>query len=168
MKTTPSAAKPITRLDRIQSISGMLRLLIFIGLILEVYSILAICFGLPPLGNGNFSAAGHIYTSLAEVPQELKALMAVKVGFGFFGAWMLQSLLRLYQQGILFTARNVWYIRVLGYYVIIDWLINYQLEAATHAMELHLTQLFVGLLIIFVAWIMDEGRKIQEEQELTV
>jgi uncharacterized membrane protein YdcZ (DUF606 family) len=25
-----------------------------------------------------------------------------------------------------------------------------------------------GLLILFIAWIMDEGRKIQEEQELTV
>jgi hypothetical protein len=29
-------------------------------------------------------------------------------------------------------------------------------------------KLAVGLLIILVAWIMDEGRKIQEEQELTV
>ena len=95
-------------------------------------------------------------------------LLAVKIGFSFFGAWMLQSLLRLYQQGILFTARNVWYIRVLGYYVIIDWLINYQMEGVARATELHTTQLLVGLLVIFIAWIMDEGRKIQEEQELTV
>jgi hypothetical protein len=35
-------------------------------------------------------------------------------------------------------------------------------------MDLSLTQAFIGLMIIFVAWIMDEGRKIQEEQELTV
>ena len=28
--------------------------------------------------------------------------------------------------------------------------------------------LLKGLFVIFVAWIMDEGRKIQEEQELTV
>jgi hypothetical protein len=35
-------------------------------------------------------------------------------------------------------------------------------------MALSTTPVFVGLLIIFVAWIMDEGRKIQEEQALTV
>ena len=29
-------------------------------------------------------------------------------------------------------------------------------------------QLFLGLMIVLIAWIMDEGRKIQEEQELTV
>ncbi len=28
--------------------------------------------------------------------------------------------------------------------------------------------LFPGIFIFFIAWIMDEGRKIQEEQELTV
>jgi hypothetical protein len=29
-------------------------------------------------------------------------------------------------------------------------------------------QLFLGLMIVLIAWIMDEGRKLQEEQELTV
>ena len=35
-------------------------------------------------------------------------------------------------------------------------------------MDLSTTPIFGGLFIIFFAWIMDEGRKIQEEQELTV
>jgi len=35
-------------------------------------------------------------------------------------------------------------------------------------MALSTTPLFIGMLIIFITWIMDEGRKIQEEQELTV
>jgi hypothetical protein len=30
------------------------------------------------------------------------------------------------------------------------------------------SNLLIGFVIIFIAWIMDEGRKIQEEQELTV
>jgi hypothetical protein len=34
-------------------------------------------------------------------------------------------------------------------------------------LELFLS-LLPGFVIIFIAWIMDEGRKIQEEQELTV
>ena len=29
-------------------------------------------------------------------------------------------------------------------------------------------ELIVGLVVVLVAWIMDEGRKIKEEQELTV
>jgi len=35
-------------------------------------------------------------------------------------------------------------------------------------MGFSITPLFVVLLVIFAAWIMDEGRKIQEEKELTV
>jgi len=35
-------------------------------------------------------------------------------------------------------------------------------------MDLSTTPIFGGLFIIFFAWIMDEGRKIQEEQTLTV
>jgi hypothetical protein len=33
---------------------------------------------------------------------------------------------------------------------------------------INLGQLLAGIIIILIAWIMDEGRKIQEEQELTV
>jgi protein-S-isoprenylcysteine O-methyltransferase Ste14 len=44
----------------------------------------------------------------------------------------------------------------------------YSMQATFHDMALSTTPVFIGLLIIFVAWIMDEGRKIQEEQELTV
>jgi hypothetical protein len=35
-------------------------------------------------------------------------------------------------------------------------------------MDLSVGPVLAGLMIIFIAWIMDEGRKIQEEQELTV
>ena len=37
--------------------------------------------------------------------------------------------------------------------------------------QVHLTHIFgllFGILLVLIAWIMDEGRKIQEEQELTV
>ncbi|MEI9863261.1 MAG: DUF2975 domain-containing protein [Limisphaerales bacterium] len=39
---------------------------------------------------------------------------------------------------------------------------------ASRGVEITFGQLVLGLLIILIAWIMDEGRKIQEEQELTV
>jgi hypothetical protein len=68
----------------------------------------------------------------------------------------------------LFAAKNVRHIRSLGYFLIVNWAINDQMQGALRDMDLSTTPLFIGLLIIFVSWIMDEGRKLQEEQELTV
>lgn len=50
----------------------------------------------------------------------------------------------------------------------LDWLVDNQMQGTLHDMDLSTTPVFVGLLVIFIAWIMDEGRKIHEEQELTV
>jgi hypothetical protein len=77
-------------------------------------------------------------------------------------------LFRLYGNGILFSVKNINYIRFQGYYLILNWVVDYQMQGALLDMALSTTPLFVGFLIIFIAWIMDEGRKIQEEQELTV
>jgi hypothetical protein len=102
------------------------------------------------------------------MPQAVLAWWSVKMGLTFFCYGVMFSLFRLYQKGILFSAKNVRHIHSLAYYLIANWLVDYQLQSTLHDMDLSTTPLFVGLLIIFVAWIMDEGRKIQEEQELTV
>lgn len=44
----------------------------------------------------------------------------------------------------------------------------FSMQATLHDLALSTAPVFVGLFIIFVAWIMDEGWKIQAEQELTV
>ena len=173
MNTTPSATKPTTRLDRIQRVSGILRLTMFILLLLSAYSLASLYFGWPWIPGSASKlriavSANHVYGSFAEVPKDILPLLLVKWSLGFFCFLVMNSLFRLYQRGILFSAKNVFYIRFLGYYLILNWLVEYQIQGALHDMELYLTQLFVGLLIIFIAWIMDEGRKIQEEQELTV
>ena len=154
-------------MERIQTVSGMLRMLIFISLIFGAYFWLAFFFGWPtPFHIA--TSPNHIYTSPSEMPHSILALVMVRTGLSVFCALVLNSLFRLYQRGIIFSAKNVSYIRFLGYYLMIDWVVNYQLQSITHDMDLSCTPLFVGLLVIFVAWIMDEGRKIQEEQELTV
>jgi hypothetical protein len=51
--------------------------------------------------------------------------------------------------------------------VLADWVLIRVLDAMAHGFSLD-TRLAVGLLIVLISWIMDEGRKIQEEQELTV
>ena len=173
MNATTPVARPNTRMDRIQTVSGMLRMAMFIFLLLSAYSLASLYFGWPWIP-GSASrmriavSANHVYGSFAEVPKEILPLLLVKWSLGFVCFLVMNSLFRLYQRGILFSAKNVFYIRFVGYYLILDWLVEYQIQGALHDMALSLTQLFVGLLIIFVAWIMDEGRKIQEEQELTV
>ena len=166
-----TANDKLARLARIRNASFIIRLLIYLGLILQVYMLLAFIFGWPPPYNDNLRiviSQHHIYASPAEMPQEILALWLVKNGLGIFCAVVLICLFRLYEKGILFSAKNVRYLRFLGYYLMIDWVIDYLMQGQLQDMDLSTTPLFSGFLIIFIAWIMDEGRKIQEEQELTV
>jgi hypothetical protein len=160
-----------TRLARISKAGFLFQLMIGVGFLISVYSVLAFLLGWPffsePLARMVVSP-GHVYTSPAEMPENILALSLIKVGLGWAAIAVLFALFSLYARGILFSARNVLYIRFQGYYLILNFIVDYQLQSALHDMALSTTPLFVGLLIIFVAWIMDEGRKIQEEQELTV
>jgi hypothetical protein len=172
LRANAAAAKPnYARLYRIQIVSALFRWLMYVGIIFQFYMLLAFLFGWPPPYRDQLKiviSQHHIYTSPAEMPQEILALWMVKVGLGIFCAVILSCLFRLYEKGILFSAKNTLYLRFLGYYMMIDWAVNYLMQGAERDMQLSTTPVMVGFLIIFIAWIMDEGRKIQEEQELTV
>jgi hypothetical protein len=81
-------------------------------------------------------------------------------------------LLKKFASGNFFTAKNITCIKCLGCLVMSDWLAVKLLDAIGSRMVMlapsDFTKLAIGFLIILIAWIMDEGRKIQEEQELTV
>jgi hypothetical protein len=85
-----------------------------------------------------------------------------------FGAILLNRLFKLYERGCFFAADNVRCIKILGLVVIGDGLVQMILELLAPNASLDFSKLFIGGLILLIAWIMDEGRKIQEEQELTV
>jgi hypothetical protein len=159
------------RLNRIQIASLIFRVLNAIGFLMVVYCVPAFLLGWPPPYPDKLRiviSEQHIYTSLADMPQAVLALWLVKMGLLMACMAVFDRLFRLYGKGILFSARNINYIRFQGYYLILDWVVDYQMQGALHDMALSTTQLYIGFLIIFIAWIMDEGRKIQEEQELTV
>lgn len=165
-KTTPA-----TRHIRIRKASQCFQALTWVSLIFGAYGFLAFLFGWPVLMGDKFRiviSQNHVYQSPGEVPPPVLALWMVKMGLGFFCAGVMLRLFRLYGRGILFSAKNVNCIRFLGWWLIIDWVIDYQMQGLLRDMDLSTTPAIVGLMIIFVAWIMDEGRKIQEEQELTV
>ena len=159
------------RLKRIRNASLLIRLFLGFSLLLGVYSVLAFLFGWPFFSQGHAKMAvshGHVYGSPAEMPPALLAWSLVKTGLDLAGAAGLYALFSLYGRGILFSARNVLYLRFQGYYLILGYIVDYQIKGILRDMDLSMGPVLAGLMIIFVAWIMDEGRKIQEEQELTV
>ena len=87
-------------------------------------------------------------------------------------------MLWLFEKGYLFNKEVVRCIKILGLLAItsamVDWffriiVVRILFEIPDQlSLGAGLGNLFEGLFIFFIAWVMDEGRKIQEEQELTV
>lgn len=159
------------RLNRIRNASFLFRILVYVSLALQIYLLLAYFLGWPPPFHDKLRiviSPSHIYTSPTEMPPEILALWLVRTGLAICCLAVLSCLFWLYEQGILFATKNVNYIRFFGYVLILEWVVDYLLMGFAHDLTLSTTPIAAGLLIIFVAWIMDEGRKIREEQELTV
>jgi hypothetical protein len=168
MNANESSLKATPRLNRIKEASSIFQWLVGLSWLFCLYWLLCIFFGWP---NHKFKIVisdSHIYNSPSDMPPEIFALFLVKTGLGIAASVILFALFRLYKQGILFSAKNVLFIRLLGYCLIVNWAIDYLMQSTLRDMDLSMNPVFVGLIIIFIAWVMDEGRKIREEQELTV
>lgn len=105
--------------------------------------------------------------------------------FGILTFSLLSRLFRLYQQGRIFTADAVAVIRRLGWTIIAAQVVDpvYQMlnsvalswhnpvgtrQIAVWLNFTHLEFLFIGMIVIVVSRIMDEGRRLQVEQDLTI
>jgi hypothetical protein len=159
------------RLERIARASWWIQLLMVICFVGMAYTLLAFFMGWPMFSESKVRiviSQSHIYTAAADMPGEIFWLWLGKMFFWFVAYGVVFSLFGLYRKGQLFTARAVLHIRSLGYFLIINWAFDDQMQSTLRDMNLSTVPILIGLLIIFVSWIMDEGRKIQEEQELTV
>ena len=159
------------RLGRIKKASWFIVVLMSVCLVMGFYEFLAFLVGWPStLENPMRAVIGHehIFQTATEMRSVgVLELWVVQKLLAFWGGIMLLRLFWLYRRAILFSAKNVTCIRFFGWWLMIDWYIEFQMSHVFHD-SLSMTPFFCGLLVIFVAWIMDEGRKIQEEQELTV
>lgn len=108
----------------------------------------------------------------------------IPVTVATYGMLTLSRLFRLYENAIVFTRDNVRLIRKLGY-VIIAWVAANQLftplisAVITHGnpglptitVSLNisdLSTLIMGSIVVLISWVMDEGRKLENEQMHTV
>jgi hypothetical protein len=99
--------------------------------------------------------------------------------------YLLIRLFRLYARGSIFTADNVRFIRWIGYMILIGQAISPVYQAllslaltvgnppgqrmiSIGADNQNLFAIVSAVIIILVAWIMDEGRRLQEEQALVI
>jgi hypothetical protein len=76
-----------------------------------------------------------------------------------------------FEKGILFTAETVRCIQILGgiYFARFFLELTFQFLAQNHELiRSRTSDLFTGFFIFFIGWLIDEARKIREEQELTV
>jgi hypothetical protein len=160
--------KADSRMNRIQKVSGIFRTIFLIVAIL--------C-----------AVAGFwLNIALLSLHGAYKFTFILSAGVEFACAacaWFCYKLFNLYSQGDLFIPQAVCYIRRIGYTYFLMTVISFFVQIVTEKIafipkpnHVELSGLlmqfaissFPAFLIIFVAWIMDEGRKIQEEQELTV
>ena len=102
-----------------------------------------------------------------------------------YGLLRLRELFLLYENGMIFTEKNVFCFRSLGR-VLILWVICHVIKTPLLSSVLimndppgpikgvltlepaHFVCIFVGLVILTITWVMDEARKIQEDQTLFI
>jgi hypothetical protein len=163
MNATEISPKANARLSHIKKTSRILQ------------SIFLIYFGMFPLLL--MVRCFQSFGSLAAIPTGLKAYEALHFSVWLLAAIAITRLLELYEKGIILGAQNVSHIRRLGILAIFYGVITacrpifekHEIEFPILPLNILLSPwLIAGGLTIIIAWIMDEGRKIQEEQELTV
>jgi hypothetical protein len=173
MNANETSLEANPRLKRIQIVSGIFRTVFF--------TIALIC-----------GLAGLAAIPILFLPGTAKIGMIAGAGIECFiaiFAWYCYKLFALYAHGDLFTARIVSSIRRVAYAYILMTVVGgicqtilvHALKSIPHSAPVAAADpgwalaiftlagsLLPALLIIFIAWVMDEGRKIQEEQALTV
>lgn len=109
----------------------------------------------------------------------------IPLGAVMYGLGRLRSLFLLYENGLIFTEQNVRCFRSLGRTLIV-WVVCHVVRTTLLSVILTIDNppgkriialmfdsgdfagVFVGVVVLTISWVMDEGRKIQEDQALIV
>ena len=183
MKPNEIASKADWRITRIKFVSRLFRVLISIAVIflmliacfVLVQSII-LCLGGRVVPAESMAihitlAPGEVYdlaTGVAGLPWMVVVLIAVRLGLIAFGFIALNRLFKLYERGVFFAKGNISCLKIQGWVMAGCGLIQNTLQLFWAHKNISLDRLVIGLLILLIAWVMDEGRKLQEEQELTI
>jgi hypothetical protein len=173
MNANEISPKANSRMNRIQKVSKYLRLILQYGILLWCFfrlllSLLA--------DHGIISSIMKISNSATKpIGNDLFLIVPIYscmllIGFLFWYRTVVK-LFGLFEKGILFTAETVRCIQILGgiYFAKFFLELTFHFIVANPALiSSRFGDLFIGFFIFFIGWLIDEARKIQEEQELTV
>jgi hypothetical protein len=183
MNANEISPKTSPRLKQIKLVSRMFRVLIGISVIilvliacLALVQSIIICLGSKVVPGKSMAvqitlAPGEGYnlaTGMTGLPWVVVVLVAIRLGLTAYGLIALNRLFKLYERGIFFARENVSYLKIQGWVMAGCGLTQIALKLLSPQKKISVNLLVLGLLILLISWIMDEGRKIQEEQELTV
>ena len=172
--------------ERIQRVSGRFRLF---------FVVLVFC--IPLLDALYWLFFNSLSHALIEIPfmvsQELSfptrtlafLVSLLPVGIVTFGVYTLARLFALYEKAVIFSAENVKHFRTLGYTLllwVIARLIYLPLLSITLSFNnppgqrivaagfelVDVTALITGAVVLLISWVMDEGRKLEDEQAYTI
>jgi hypothetical protein len=173
MNATETPTSASLRLNRISKVIKIVRLLISSSLLLMIfvsalYFADLLGFHFLPAGVKISFSPGSSFSTPLHIPAAVLILAFTRAGLILAGALLLFWWLDLVEAGDFFNRQSARYFKWLGWLLLIDWLTARLLDALARVFILDVREIVIGLLILLIAWIMDEGRKIQEEQELTV
>jgi hypothetical protein len=173
MNANEVSPKGDVRLRRIKKVTRILKVCVLFYYLIAPLVILAFNFKTVHLATGTVSVFNHPYASAGDIPAAMKLLLMIGAGIFIFGVISFYRLLNLYEKGMFFSKANVSEMKKLGSvvtgYGILTVVADVVYEQGIIIFPTMLSPwIVVGAAIYVVAWIMDEGRKIQEEQALTV
>jgi len=174
MNANEISPKASIRLNRVQKISKCIRLSIQYGCPLYVLALFVVGFlasrGMitlpaPPQPPETYSP--NNFTGILVVGQ-VSTLIVCLVWY-----YAALKLFGLFEKGILFTAETVRCLQILGAVYLARFLSELGIYLFVPLLEkighgIIWSDLFTGFFIICIGWLIDEARKIREEQELTV
>jgi Protein of unknown function (DUF2975) len=175
MNANEMTQKPNSRLNRIRKISRNLKVCVLIYFV--PLCLMALNFKSAHMATGMVSVFNHPYASVSDIPAPMYALVAIAMGLYLLGVISFYRLLNLFEKGVIFAAASVSEIKRLGIFLAAYGILSVVAKVIYTRQILFPWTLLdavsspwivAGVAIYLVAWIMDEGRKIQEEQELTV
>ncbi|MGH7975774.1 MAG: DUF2975 domain-containing protein [Limisphaerales bacterium] len=149
---------------KIVKVSKILRNIAFAGLVLWAIGIPVVLF--------HIFTTTPVVTGLTRVG--LQGSFILKLMFSFIVNLHLFRFFDRLQNGHLFDAQTIGNLNAAGKWWIVLWLfgiLNYEIGRevlSSNAWAWSLGDLFAGMALIFVAWLLKEAQELQEEQELTV
>jgi hypothetical protein len=164
---------PDIGLSHIRKISRILKAMLLIYFFVLPLFVLAISVKKTP----TWGFGGQIYTDFYDIPGGGKIICILSVSINMLALIVFYRLLNLYEKGIFFASQNVRLFRALGYLAFSNGLIGVISPVVSSGLLNFPGLLFAilgspwivgGLFGIMISHIMDEGCKMQEEQELTV